>query len=285
MLQLLPLVALLAASPSTSAQAPQLELPKQSPRASVMQVVGTTEIRIDYHRPSVRGRTVWGELVPYGKVWRAGANDATTLSFDGPVTIGGKELAAGTYGFFALPNENSWTLIVNAVGEQWGAYNYDQAKDIVRIDVRPEAAPMQEAMAFTIDPVGADRARVRLAWEKLAVSFEIEVDVHGPMLARIREAVGQSDGSDWRLFYSAARYCHDNGLEKEQALAWADRSVGIEENMRNLEVLALLLQANGKTADAIPPMERALELARENKAPAEFVARVEAKLGEWKKAM
>jgi hypothetical protein len=279
MIQLLPLAALVA----TAAPAPQLQLPKQSPHARVMQVVGTTEIAIDYHRPSVRGRTIWGELVPYGKVWRAGANDATTLTFGGPVTIGGQALDAGTYGFFALPERESWTLIVNAVGEQWGSYNYDVAKDLVRIEVRPEAAPMQEAMAFTIDPVGSDKARVRLAWEKLAVSFEIQVDVHGPMLAQIREAAAKSEAQDWRFYYSAARYCYDNGLEKEQALAWADRSVGIEQNRANLEVLALLLHANGKTADAIPPMERALELGRESKAPPEFIARVEAKLAAWKK--
>jgi tetratricopeptide (TPR) repeat protein len=231
MRQLPVLAALLVAAPSALAQASQLQLPKVSPHARVLQTIGTTEISIDYHRPAVRGRTIWGELVPYGQG------------------------------------------------------SYDQTKDVVRFEVRPEAAPMREFMAFTIDPLDAQTAEVRLAWEKLAIAFEDGVDVHGPTLAAIREAIGKADGKDWRIFYGAARYCYDNGIEQEQALAWADTSVGIQENSWNLETLALLLHRNGKVADAIAPLERALELARENGAPPEFIARTEAALGAWKKQM
>jgi len=146
-----------------------------SPKASVMQAVGFTEVTINYSRPGVKGRTIWGELVPYNKVWRAGANEATTISFSTDVTIEGKSLPAGTYGFFTIPDKNSWTIIFNKVADQWGAFQYNEAEDALRVTVKPESNNFQEWLAYTITKTGDKSAVVNLEWEKLKVPFKIEV--------------------------------------------------------------------------------------------------------------
>lgn len=146
-----------------------------SPKASVMQTVGFTDVTIDYCRPGVKGRTIWGKLVPYNKVWRAGANEATTISFSTDVTIEGKNLPAGKYTFFTIPNKNSWTLIFNKVADQWGAFEYNEAEDALRITVKPESNIFQEWLAYTITKTGDKSAVVSLEWEKLKVPFKIEV--------------------------------------------------------------------------------------------------------------
>ena len=146
-----------------------------SPKASVMQTVGFTDVTIDYSRPGVKGRTIWGALVPYNKVWRAGANEATTINFSTDVTIEGKSLPAGKYGFFTIPNKDSWTLIFNKVADQWGAFQYNEAEDALRVTVKPESNNFQEWLAYTITKTGDKSAVVSLEWEKLKVPFKIEV--------------------------------------------------------------------------------------------------------------
>ena len=146
-----------------------------SPKASVMQTVGFTDVTIDYSRPGVKGRTIWGALVPYNKVWRAGANEATTINFSTDVTIEGKSLPAGKYGFFTIPNKDSWTIIFNKVADQWGAFQYNEAEDALRVTVKPESNNFQEWLAYTITKTGDKSAVVSLEWEKLKVPFKIEV--------------------------------------------------------------------------------------------------------------
>jgi hypothetical protein len=149
-------------------------LPRTSSRASVMQAVGGAEIAIAYGRPAVNGRKVWGELVPNGRVWRAGANEATTFTFNHGVRIEGQALAAGTYTFFAIPGEAEWTVIFNRVPRQWGAFDYNPAFDALRFTVKPAESAHEEYLRYTIQPAGADAAVVTLAWEKRAVSFRVD---------------------------------------------------------------------------------------------------------------
>ena len=146
-----------------------------SPKASVMQIVGFTEVKIDYSRPGVKGRTIWGELVPYNKVWRAGANEATIISFSTDVTIEGKKLAAGKYSFFAIPDKSNWTLIFNKVADQWGAFEYNEAEDALRINVKPQSNGLQEWLAYSITKIDDKSAVVNFEWEKLKVPFKVEV--------------------------------------------------------------------------------------------------------------
>lgn len=146
-----------------------------SPKASVMQVVGMTEVKIDYSRPGVKGRTIWGELVPHNKVWRAGANEATIMNFGSDVSIEGKKLPAGKYSFFVIPGKDEWTLIFNKVSDQWGAFEYNEAEDALKVNVKPQANNFTEWMTFSFSKTGDKSAVVNLDWEKVRVPFKVEV--------------------------------------------------------------------------------------------------------------
>jgi len=152
----------------------QKEQIRVSPKASVMQVVGLIEVTIDYSRPGVKGRTIWGELVPYNKVWRAGANEATVISFGSDLLIEGKKLSAGKYSLFAIPSKDEWTLIFNKVAEQWGAFEYNEAEDALRISVKPKTNGFQEWLTYSFTKSGDKIAIVNLEWEKIKVPFKIE---------------------------------------------------------------------------------------------------------------
>src|SRR6266699_970188 len=160
------------------AQSFVLDLPLQSQRAEVSQRIGITDITISYHRPLVNDRKVWDALVPYGKVWRAGANENTTITFSDPVQIEGKPLDKGTYGLHMIPNADEWTIIFSKNSTSWGAFTYDQAEDALRVAVKPKVADMHNALTYDFDQLGPDSAVVELAWEKVAVPFKVAVDVH-----------------------------------------------------------------------------------------------------------
>ena len=146
-----------------------------SPNAGVMQTIGTTMVHIMYGRPSVNDREIFGGLVPYDEVWRTGANEATTITFSGDVTIEGQPLAAGTYGLFTLPTADSWTFIFNNTADQWGAFDYDSAEDALRVTVQPTNEFPVEQMAFWFDEVSATSAKAVLGWAGTMAAFEIEV--------------------------------------------------------------------------------------------------------------
>ena len=167
---------LLLAAAALPAQAPKV---RQSPAASVSQDLGLTKVEISYHRPAVKGRVIWGGVVPYGKVWRAGANEATTISFSGPVKVAGHEVPAGSYALFAIPGKEQWTLILDKNPKQWGAFSYKPEEDLLRFEVAPSAAPMQEWLAYTMDLTDQATATVTLRWEKLALSFPVTAEIPG----------------------------------------------------------------------------------------------------------
>lgn len=168
------LIALLLVNNKISAQdnKPKVRI---SPKAEVMQTVGLTDIRIIYSRPGVKGRTIWGKLVPYNSVWRAGADEATKFIFSNDIVIEGKTLKKGSYSFFAIPGKNEWTLIFNKVADQWGAFEYNESQDALRIKVKPEKGNWQEWLAYTITKTSNTTAMIRLEWEKLKVPFKVEV--------------------------------------------------------------------------------------------------------------
>lgn len=158
----------------TEAQNNKQEL-RISPKAEVMQTVGFTDIRIVYSRPGIKGRTIWGKLVPYDAVWRAGANEATKITFSTDVTVEGKKLKKGSYSFFAIPGKNEWTLIFNKVADQWGAFEYNESDDALRVKVKTEKAIWQEWLSYTINKATDTSAVIRLEWEKIKIPFKIEV--------------------------------------------------------------------------------------------------------------
>jgi hypothetical protein len=238
--------------------AAQVETPQVSQAATVSQTIGTTEISIAYHRPGVKGRQIWGGLVPYDQPWRMGANEATTLTVSDPVLVEGKELAAGTYSFFAIPGRETWTLIINKDPEQWGAYGYDAAKDAVRVEVKPAATSHTEWMRFTIDPTSPSSAVVTLNWEKIAVAMKVDVDVNTLVWKDVDAAMAGTYGTaaDWALA---------SGERLEQGLDWVNQSIAMQgEDVFNLWTKARLLQRLGRAGEAVPVMEKALSTAEGN---------------------
>ena len=163
---------------SDESYAQEKEEVRISPKAMVQQTVGFTEVKIEYGRPGVKGRTIWGGLVPFNAVWRAGANEATKITFSTDVKIDGKKLKAGSYSFFAIPGQKTWTLIFNKVANQWGAFEYNDVEDALRIEVTPmQNNCWQEWLAYTITKSSDKKAVVMLEWEKLIVPFNVEVEI------------------------------------------------------------------------------------------------------------
>lgn len=174
------LVCLLAAAlPALTAQEAAAKKIRESPAATVSQDLGLTKVEITYHRPAVKGRKIWGGLVPYGQVWRAGANEATTLSFSGPVKVAGHEVPAGTYGFFAIPGKDRWTLILSRNAAQWGAFKYQASEDQLRFEATPRRGDDEEWLEYSLDLKSHDTLLVTLAWAKLEVSFPVTAEIPG----------------------------------------------------------------------------------------------------------
>lgn len=253
-----------APTPAPGASAPMpaaLLRPYQvSPAASVSQDLGICTVRIDYHRPAVKGRKLWGALVPFGQVWRAGANEATTISFSDPVKIEGRDLAAGSYALFAIPGKDRWTFIFNREARQWGAFAYQAGQDALRVEVEPGSGPAQEYLAYTIQVAGPDRLRVELAWESLRAGFTVALDVQGSYWAYLTRTLAAHPDA-WQALNQGVNYCLLSDSHLDQAMAWVDRSIAIQEGARNLELKARLLRRAGRTGEALPLLGRAIGLA------------------------
>ena len=153
---------------------PEVKKVRVSPKAGVFQTIGITDVNVSYSRPGVKNRKIWGELVPYNKVWRAGADEATKITFSTDVLIEGKKLPAGAYGFFAIPGENEWTLIFNKIADQWGAFTYNESEDALRIKVKPVSNSNHEWLLYSFTDMTPTSAQLNLIWEKLKVPFKIE---------------------------------------------------------------------------------------------------------------
>lgn len=261
----------------------ELTLPRVSQKASVMQTVGLTDVTIMYNRPGVKGRVIWGGLVPYDKVWRTGANEATTITLSQAVKINGQPLPAGTYSFHTIPGKTSWTLIFNKTAEQWGSYDYDASKDALRIQVTPVTGPNQEWMAFSFSDVSTDGATVELAWEKLRVPFKIEADTRTQAMASIDKALS-GEVKDWEDPYSAASYAFNSNLGNANAMKWVDQSISLKETYWNLRLKAAILEKDGKRKEAIALGEKAIEVGKQAKDDAGEISKTEKQVAEWKAA-
>jgi len=276
-LSLCPVAALATLMLVPAAWAQQLDLPRPSPKATVTQTAGLTDVTILYCRPSVRGRAIWGGLVPYDQVWRTGANEATTITFADDVTIEGTKLPAGTYGLFTIPGKDEWTVIFNKGAKQWGAYEYKQADDVLRIKVKPQATEFHELLTFAFPVVTTESATVAIVWEKLAVLFTIKVDTVDKVLAAARKAI-----DDWRLPYRAATFCLDNNVNLAEARGWMDKSIAMKETMYNLAGKARFLALDGKKADAIALAKKAIAVGK-TADPKADTAMVDNLIKEWEK--
>jgi tetratricopeptide (TPR) repeat protein len=254
---------LLSIAGASAAQPVPLTLPEASPKASVSQTVGLTDITIAYHRPGVAARKIWGALVPYNEAWRAGANENTTISFSSPVTVGGKTIPAGTYGLHMIPTEGDWTVILSTVSSAWGSFSYDPKEDAVRLTVKPEPAELEERLSYAFDNLTEKSVEAVLRWEKLLVRFPIAVDTPSVVLASIRSQLRGLPRFSWQGWNQAAAYSLRNDIAHEEALAWADRSISMNENFTNLRTKAGLLEKKGDTKAAAALRERSMKIATE----------------------
>ncbi len=238
-------------------------LPQRSQKQVITQTVGITEMTVVYHRPLVNGRKIWGGLVPHGAVWRAGANENTTLELSDPVKIEGQDLAAGTYGLHMIPAEKEWTVIFSDNSTSWGSFSYDEAEDVLRVTVKPQEAAYQEVMEYEFNHLTADGGVLSLRWEELEVPIEFEVDTPTLVLEKIRRDLRSLPGFSWMGWQSAANYCLQNNVNYEEALEWAERALGMEENFNTLRVKAGLLEQMGRTEEALAIADSLLTHANE----------------------
>ncbi len=272
-----------------SAQAPAVRLPRPSQKASVMQTVGVTDITITYSRPGVKGRKIWGDaptaapagtatlddarsrakdapIVPYGRVWRTGANEATTFTVTDEVMIGGQKLAAGTYSLHTIPGKDEWTIIFNSDAGQWGSFTHDEKKDVLRIKAKPQIiADNQEWLNFSFPMTTENTAQVVIRWEKVAVPFTVEIpNVEALMLAKAEQTIA-ANPTDWKLPLAVARQYR--GEKKwDTALAWADKSIKVKETYDNLAVKTQILAAAGRKDEALALAEKTLAQGKTDKA-------------------
>jgi hypothetical protein len=273
----------------------QIPVPRPSQKASVMQRIGPTDITITYSRPGVKGRKIWGDplpeqtakakgeatldnqnerpkeavIVPYGHMWRTGANEATMFEVNSDVLINGQKLAAGSYSLHTIPNKDEWTIVFNGTANQWGSFNYDPAKDTLRVKAKPgTVAESQEWLAFTIDPVGDDSAQVNIRWEKISVPFTVKVpDVPAATLGRLTAVVGAAKADDWRTPMQAGNYLlnNQNPADDAQGMAWLDQSIKVKETFGNLSAKANALYKAGKKDEAFAVAEQAIQRGKADK--------------------
>ncbi|MDQ3280066.1 MAG: DUF2911 domain-containing protein [Acidobacteriota bacterium] len=272
------IITLLALTLATSAFA-QVRTPRPSPSSTLMQTIGLTDMTIKYSRPGVKGRQVWGTLVPFDKVWRTGANEATTIAFTDDVTINGQNLPKGTYSLHTIPGANQWTIIFNSVADQWGSYSYDQTKDVLRVTATPQKGEYREWLTFDVPQVSTDTATVMIRWENVAVPFTVDTKSTQRTITQLRNAMKP----DWRTPYMAASFAFDTpgAATNEEMTSWIDQSLKINENAANLYLRARMYERAGNKADAVRFGERAIAAA--TPAQADFAAEMRRNVDNWKK--
>ena len=238
-----------------------LNLPRTSQHAVVTQRIGLTDITINYHRPLANGRQIWGKVVPYGQVWRAGANENTTITFTDPVTIEGQALDKGTYGLHMIPGENQWIVIFSKDSASWGSFNYKQADDALRVTVKPQATDLHDALAYDFDDVKPDATVVTMRWDKVAVPFKVHVDVNAVVTAGIHKQLYGLNQYYWEGWDDAAGYFLANKINLDEALKYEDLSIQNEERYDNLMSKSKILEALGHQQDADTFRTQALDKA------------------------
>ncbi|MGE3466690.1 MAG: DUF2911 domain-containing protein [Pyrinomonadaceae bacterium] len=270
--------ALLLVLAGTTFATAQLEFPRLSPKADIKQTVGDTQISITYGRPTANGRKIWGGVVPYGKVWRSGANEATVIEISRDATVNGKPLPRGKYSIHTIPGEADWTVIFNKVWDQWGSFDYDEKQDALRITAVPATdQPHSESLSYRIEDVSVNSANVVLSWEELAVTFKVDVgDVLGRTFNKSRSAM-ISDPINSATFVLIAKLKD----KYSEALKWVENSIGLQPSFAAMAVRAELLAASGQVAEAVKAGEAAVSFAKKNN-PNVRTGDLEQKVATWR---
>jgi hypothetical protein len=279
-IRVLTVAAVLAGVPAAIAQQTPPELPQASPSASVTQQVGLTKFTVTYSSPGVKGRTIWGDLVPYDELWRTGANLATQLEATRDFTFGGAKVPAGTYALYSIPGKTNWTVILNKNPNAGGTRGYDEKNDVARISVTPTQSPARERLTFLFANTTEDSSRLDLEWDTLRVSVPLKVDTAQQAMTNIDKALADA----WRPHFASARYLLDSGGDLKTALGYIDTSIAIKSTWWNNWVKAQILAKQGKKAEAVVAAEQAQKLGQGDEVfEGFFKEQVGKSIAEWKK--
>ncbi len=261
--------ALLLAATS-SAQTPKVEFPAASPACTIKQCVGLTDIEVVYSRPGKKHREVFGGIVPYGQVWRTGANAATRISFSTPVKLEGNDVPAGTYGLFTIPGEDEWTIILNKNAKQWGAFQYDSKDDLVRFKVTPvHLAEQIETFTIEFNHVRDESAALNLVWDHTVVPIRIEIPLTDKLVPQIEAAMAAPDKKSDGFYFQAATFYYDHGQDLHKALDWVNAGLADKPRFAYelLHLKAQILAKQGDKAGAIATAKESKELATKAEGP------------------
>ncbi len=268
----------------------QLDIPQKSPKANVSFRVGLTDVSIHYSSPGVRGRGIWGKLVPYDRVWRAGANEATIVQFSTPVNIGGKQLPKGKYSLFLIPaKDGNWTAIFNKVWDQWGAYQYDQSQDELRVSVAVKnLGEVVEHLRYRVTEKSIEQGMIVMEWERKQIIIPFNTDAINLSLKNVNEALKTAKEDDkWWIHAEAAEFLLENNGDTERALFYANQSIALKPCVRNYWVKAQVLAKKKDLAGAIAAAEKALTFSKKDDEEKEFYASVKTQMDvatqQWKK--
>jgi tetratricopeptide (TPR) repeat protein len=254
----------LAALHPLHAQGPQIvKLPWESQAASASQTIGMTDLTITYHRPAVKGRKVWGTLVPFDSVWRAGANQNTVFAATSAFSAGGTRLAAGRYGIHMIPTASTWTVIFSREANAWGAFSYRQSEDALRLTVTPSPDDFTEHLQYTFDEPTDTGVTLTLHWEKLAVSVPITVPVNQVVMDTLRQQYRDLPRFFPQAWIEGARWAFQHNTELEVAEAWADSAIQLQPTFAALRLKAAIEEKRGNMAGATELRARSMGLATE----------------------
>ena len=248
---------------SLGSMAQGIKTPAPSPTQTLKQDFALSSIEINYSRPAAKGRKVFGDLVPFGKIWRTGANGATKITFGEDVKVGGMPVKAGSYAIYSVPNANEWEIIINKGANNSGLTGYKTEDDVARFKVKPMTLPMNiESFTIMLGDLTASSASVQILWEKTAVEFPVVADIDSKIMAQINSAMTV----DSRPYFQAASYYFDNGKDINKALEWANKAVEAQPTAFWVMHLKAKIQAKaGDKAGAKATAMKSIELAKEAK--------------------
>ncbi|MEO7426252.1 MAG: DUF2911 domain-containing protein [Fibrobacteria bacterium] len=264
---------------------PAVDLPRASPAAMVSQTIGYTRVTVEYSRPAVKGRVIWGGLVPLGKVWRAGANEATVVEFSTDVKVAGHPLPKGRYGFFIVPDEKEWALIFSKVSKTWGAFTYDESKDALRVHVPALGAEFKERVEYGFENLTDSSATLYMQWERRKVSVGITVEFMTTALANIKNGLPKAKPDDAMAWLNAARFYWNYGIDRKQAMAWVDKSIMIKPGHANLWSKAQWLAEGKQYAEAVKVAGAARAEAVKDPNPGFLLESIDKATAQWGKGL
>jgi hypothetical protein len=252
---------LVSAQNPNQLQSTFIRIPRASQRAVLTQRIALTDVTITYSRPVALDRKVFGGIVPYGQVWRAGANENTTIEFGTDVKIDGQPLAQGVYGLHMIPGENEWVVAFSKNSTSWGSFTYDEKEDALRVKVKPVAADMRDVLIYDFESLKPESSTLTLRWERVAVPVNISVDRIATTLDSLHKQLRFTAQFTWEGLNDAAEWCIENKVNYDEALKWVDMSIGGEERFENLDTKSQLLKLMGKEEESKQLHARALEKA------------------------